>query len=471
MTTIKTRFAPSPTGYLHLGNARIALFNYLFAKQNKILGKQSEFVLRIEDTDRQRSETKFIKKIIEDLSWLGIEIDEDKIIFQSQRNDIYQHYLNQLIEKKYAYPCFCSTQRLENLKQEQIKQKKPPRYDGHCRNLSDDQIQELKEKGTTYAIRFKLDKNEIYLNDIRHKKKQNLRNFGDFVIQKNDGQFIFLLTNIVDDIEQKITHSIRGEDHLTNSSLQTAMCEALNKIAPIYLHLSLIVNQLKRPLSKRDGAFSLTDLKEKSYHPLAIVNYLARLGCSIQSMEVMSLSEISKEFNIESLAKSSSQFDVKQLNFWQKKVITTLSLENLILWLRENNQNWDSQIITNNIIKIMQENIVFSDDFNNLCLIFTQQEIDLSGIENQEIKEIIKNTAASFFEIFLNGLNENWDYQKLVDQLQNKTQLSGAKLFKPLRFAISAQNHGPKIQSLYLSIDKNLMVQRAKYLIKFKEKE
>ncbi len=327
---IRTRFAPSPTGFFHIGSARTALFNYLFSEKEK-----GSFVLRIEDTDKERSEKKYEKDILNSLKWLGLDWNEgpEKGKFgpyrQSLRGNIYKKYLENLLNEKKAYYCFCSKEELEAKKQEQMSRGLPPKYNGKCAKLSEKEVEENLKNGKEYIIRFKVPAEKIKIEDlIRGKVEFDAGLIGDIAIAKNLENPLYNFAAVVDDYEMKISHVIRGEDHLSNTPKQMALQKALGFPHLKYAHLPLILGPDKSKLSKRHGAASLLEYREKGYLPEAIVNFLAFLGWNPGTeREVYSLASLVKDFSLDKVQKSGAVFNLKKLDFLNSYYIRQKSLD------------------------------------------------------------------------------------------------------------------------------------------------
>ena len=283
--SIKTRFCPSPTGYMHLGNIRTAVFNYLLAKA---LG--GVFLLRIEDTDRERSQSLYSDALQKDLEWLGLHWQEGPY-FQSERQNIYDQYYQQLIDKDLAYPCFCTEEELTLSRKIQRASGKPPRYPGTCAHLTETQIQEKKSSGLIPTLRFRVNDDEVIEFDdlVRGHHRFLGKDIGDFIIRRTDGTSPFMFCNAIDDALMGVTHALRGEDHVANTPRQVLILKALNLPAPQYGHISLIVGPDGSPLSKRHGSQSVQDLRESGYLNIALNNYLARLGHYYEDNRFISL--------------------------------------------------------------------------------------------------------------------------------------------------------------------------------------
>ena len=319
----RVRIAPSPTGPLHIGTARTALFNYLFAQRYG-----GKFILRIEDTDAARSEEKWIKNIVEGLKWLGINWDEgpnpEKVknetgdfgpYRQSQRKELYRKYLQQLLDEGRAYYCFCTPQELEARKQYLMSIGQQPKYDGTCRNLTKEQVQENLDENQPYVIRFKTPKKNVIFHDLVHGKIETDSGLlDDMVIAKDINNPLYNFAAVIDDFEMKITHVIRGEDHISNTPKQILLYEALNLKAPQYVHVSLILGEDRSKLSKRHATTALDQYIKEGYLPEAIVNFIAFLGWNPgEDREIYSMGSLIKDFSLEKCQKSGAIFNQRKL--------------------------------------------------------------------------------------------------------------------------------------------------------------
>ena len=322
---VRTRFAPSPTGFLHIGSARTALFNYLFAKKY-----QGIFVLRIEDTDKKRSKSEFEENIIEGLKWLGIEWDEGPYK-QSERRDIYAKYLKKLLEEGKAYYCFCLEEELEVQRQEQMSRGLAPRYNGKCAKLSPKEVERNLSKGKKSVIKFKIPAKKIVFEDIiRGKIEFDTGLMGDISIAKDLDTPLYNFAVVVDDFEMKISHVIRGEDLLPSTPVQILLQKTLGFPQPHYAHLPLILGSDKSKLSKRHGAVSLEEYKNDGYLPETLINFIAFLGWNPGTeREIYSLNSLIKEFTIERVQKGGAVFNVKRLDFLNGFYIRQKSPEKL----------------------------------------------------------------------------------------------------------------------------------------------
>ena len=330
---IRTRFAPSPTGFIHVGGARTALFNYLFAKEF-----QGSFILRIEDTDIERSSPQFEKDIMESLKWLGIEWDEGPDTGgnygpyrQSQRLEIYAKYIEKLLSENKAYYCFCSEEELEVQRQYLLSIGEAPRYSGKCGQLSKEEVKKYLAEGKPAVIRFRVQAKKIEFNDlIRGKLEFDTSLIGDTVIAKNVNTPLYNFSVVIDDYEMKISHVIRGEDHISNTPKQILIQETLGLPRPKYAHLPIILGSDRSKLSKRHGAVGIADYRKDGYFPETLVNFMAFLGWNPGGeREIYAIPSLIKEFSLEGVQKGGAIFNVKRLDFLNGFYIRQKSVEKL----------------------------------------------------------------------------------------------------------------------------------------------
>lgn len=323
---VRVRFAPSPTGYLHIGGARTALFNWLFARQ-----KKGTFILRIEDTDVARSSTEMVEGILEGLRWLGLGWDEGPYC-QSQRLDFYRNACRRLLEEGKAYRCFCPPELLERKKQEAQKAGRAWQYDGTCRKLPADELETRLREGLSFALRFKVPEGEPVSFDDRvyGRVEVNSENIEDFVILRSDGMPTYHLCVVTDDCDMKISDVVRGADHLSNTPKHVLLYHALRKPVPRYAHLPLILGPDKKRLSKRHDATSVTEYKRMGFVPAATRNYLALLGWSAgRDQEIFSSEELIEFFDLDRIHKSNAVFDLQKLEWMNGQYISRLRAEEL----------------------------------------------------------------------------------------------------------------------------------------------
>lgn len=328
---VRTRFAPSPTGFLHIGGVRTALFNYLFAKS-----RGGDFVLRIEDTDKKRSEKEFELDILESLKWLNIKWDEGPDIGgnyrpyrQSEKLDVYSKYLKKLLDENKAYYCFCSEEDLEAQRQYQMSLGEAPRYNGKCANLKKEEVDKYLKEGKPSVIRFRVERKKVKFKDlVRGEVEFDSALFGDVVIAKDLDSPLYNFSVVVDDYEMKISHVIRGEEHLSNTPKQILLCEAMGISIPEYAHLPLILAPDRTKLSKRHGAVSASEYKKEGYLPEAIINFISFLGWNPGGeKEIYSMDSLIKEFSIERIQKPGAIFNIKRLDYLNGYYIREKSIQ------------------------------------------------------------------------------------------------------------------------------------------------
>ncbi len=514
---VRTRFAPSPTGYLHIGGARTALFNFLYAK-----AKNGSFIIRIEDTDQERSTKESEKIILEALYWLGIIPDEGPNeggkygpYRQSERLNIYKKYTDYLLEKQLAYPCFCSNEELEAKQERSKKLGIPHVYDGKCRNLSEKEIEEKKKQGIPYAIRFKVEPREIVVDDIvQGKVKFDSRLIGDFIIVKSDGFPSYNYAVVIDDYEMKISHVIRGVGHLSNTPRQILIHEALNLPLPKYAHISEIVGTDKKKLSKRRGATSVTFFRELGYLPEAIVNYMALLGWYPEDgIEFMPENELFRKFDIERCSKSPAMFDFflseneenkEDMDFTQLTIQEIKSIINPSTKLNWMNQKYIRHLSLKKLyelskpflIKDPEIKVFIEKDEDKVFQIFSsireymttlddaipyikelfKDEIEITPEAKQELLEIQKQykDTEDFIQKFLELLEENpvkeEEFSEKIKKLGKITNRKGKFLYMPIRIFTTGKSHGLELPRLFSLLGKERIVQRI-YYIKQKIKE
>ncbi|MCC5859457.1 MAG: glutamate--tRNA ligase [Ectothiorhodospiraceae bacterium] len=318
--SLKTRFAPSPTGYLHIGGARTALFSWLYARRHG-----GSFVLRIEDTDLERSNAESVNAILEGMTWLGLTYDEGPF-YQTERFDRYKEVIQQLMDQGHAYRCYCSRERLDTLREEQQARKEKPRYDGHCRHLT-----EPPAPDAPYVIRFRNpQEGSVVVDDKVHGRVVfSNTELDDLIIARTDGSPTYNLTVVVDDMDMGITHVIRGDDHLNNTPRQINILEALGAPLPVYAHVPMILGEDGKRLSKRHGAVSVMSYRDEGYLPEAVLNYLVRLGWSHGDQEIFSLDEMVSLFDLDNLNAKASALNVSKLNWLNQHYMKTLAPEHV----------------------------------------------------------------------------------------------------------------------------------------------
>ncbi|GIW65156.1 MAG: glutamate--tRNA ligase [Candidatus Parcubacteria bacterium] len=451
--TVKVRFAPSPTGYLHLGSARTALFNFLFARsQNGI------FLLRIEDTDKERSKKEFEEDIYSNLQWLGISWD-DKVIRQSERINLYKEILEKLIDQGLAYYCFCSKEELELRHQEQLTRGEIPKYPGTCRSLTKEEALARKNK-QNYVIRLKVPEKSILFKDfLRGEIKADYRQIGDFIIAKKEDEPLYVLANTVDDYYQGITHVIRGEEFISTTPKQLLIYKYLEWPIPIFVHLPLVLGQDRSKLSKRHGAKSIREYREEGYLPEAILNFIVLLGWHPEGNdEIISLSQMINQFKLEKLNKSPSIFNISKLNYFNRYYLRIKNAEDILNVINfDNYGHWhDNYFEANNGLKYSKDKVLkiinlgkerallISDVLSSVNFFF--EEFDYPSnllIWKNSLPDKIKDNLTLIKDEFTKIDEENFISEKIKLILDNLAPTNKGEFFWPLRVALSGKDASP----------------------------
>jgi len=449
----RTRFSPSPTGLLHLGNARTALFAALYAAHEK-----GVFILRIEDTDVVRSEQRYSDILQDDMHWLGINWQEGPGVdgaygpyWQSQRQKIYDKYFHELEQKGLVYPCFCTEQELLLARKLQLARKQPPRYSGVCRGLSAEEVKQRIAQGIKPTMRFHVpEKTKIeYVDLVKGPQKFKSDDIGDFIIRRADGSAPFLFCNAIDDALMKVSIVIRGDDHVANTPRQIMLLQALNLPQPHYAHLSMITGEDGARLSKRHGSFSLGDLREQGYLPQAVMNYLARLGHIYEAQQLLDFAALGNDFHMEKLGRSPARFDQSQLLFWQKMAVQALTQDEFWRWVGEGVMRQVPEKKRDLFFEAVRANIEFPKEAAMWADIFFGHNPHWDQMEllnQQEELLILKNAGEQFFveaEQAAESFGE--DFAKFLTEMKQTLGLSGKKLYMPLRFALTGKLHGPEL--------------------------
>ena len=436
----KVRFAPSPTGYLHIGNFRTALVNFLFSRK-----KNGHFMLRIDDTDEERSSLEYENGIKEDLKWMGV--DWDSIEKQSSRLSNYDKALEILLDKKRAYPCFETGDELSLKRKSQLSSGKPPIYDRSALKLSDSDIASLKSEGKRPHYRFLLKYSDVIWRDlIKGESKYNMSNLSDPVIIREDGRVIYTLASVVDDIDFEVTDILRGEDHMTNSAAQIQLFEALGSLAPRLGHLSLLTDISGSGLSKRLGSLSLRDLKKEGFQPLAIASLLSRIGTSDSTDISTELNEIIINFDINKFGKSKPKFDKVELSALNSKFFQLIDFENIFDDLKKININITKEfwyLIRGNINTLNDVNFWWDIVYGNIKTIKDSEEFTNLAIKTLPKKDFDKNTWSTWTSLIM-----------------KESGRKGKDLFKPLRLCLTGQSNGPEMASLVFIMGRDKVIER-----------
>ncbi len=450
MASIKTRFCPSPTGLIHMGNARTALFNALFAARSR-----GTFLLRIEDTDVERSKAEFIDYTKEDLRWLNLDWQEGPDVggaaepyFQSQRQDIYDQYYATLEKQGKAYSCFCSERELEVMRKIQRSSGKPPRYAGTCRHLTKEQCQAKLNEGLKPTLRFLVPDDETTVfEDLVHGQQSFAgSDIGDFIIRRGNGTSPFMFCNAVDDALMGVTHVLRGDDHLTNTPRQLMILQALGLPTPQYGHTSLILGPDGSPFSKRHGSRNLQELRSAGYLPEALLNYMARLGHYYENPEYMTWEQLAEQFDLSNLSRSPAHFDMNQLHHWQREAITRVEDNALWEWMSDVCHETIPSDKCKDFVKSIRPNILFREDAE----FWAQTLFNDTLIYTDDAKSMIKETGEAFFQTALDAVNEmGVDNKAVCNVIKDKTGAKGKGLFQPLRLALTGVLFGPEMVHIF----------------------
>jgi len=464
---VRVRFAPSPTGFMHLGNIRTALLNYLFARQ-----RNGTFILRIEDTDVIRNVDEAGLKIIEDLEWLKITYDEGQVkggphapYIQSERTTIYQKQLNDLIANQKVYRCFCPPEKLEKKRRDQIAQKKPPRYDRTCLHLSDDQIKQKIAAGKPFIWRFEVNDQQVFTikSMVRKELKFEMKNFSDFALTRSDGSFTFLFANFVDDWLMEITHVIRGEDHLSNTAMQAALFDALAIQMPTFWHLPMLCNKDGKKLSKRDFGFALDDLKQEGFLPQAICNYLAIVGGSFKD-EIQSLDELVHNFNFENIHTTGAiRYDLEKLKWINHKWIERLEAKELISlvvpFLSKPHRDIGEDKLLFFIEKVKNDCRILKDFADVLRFCFEDPKIDISKID-EDVGKDKTNLIATLIDDVIAYVPQPELFLETLKREGKEKGLKQKEFLGTVRYLLTGSFHGLGLLDILEMLDEEQIMRR-----------
>tara|TARA_B100000945_G_scaffold71365_1_gene54419 strand:+ start:877 stop:2289 length:1413 start_codon:yes stop_codon:yes gene_type:complete len=455
--SVKVRFAPSPTGELHLGGARTALFNWLYAKKC-----QGSFFLRIEDTDKERSSGIYTDQIIESLKWLGLDWD-DPIIYQSGRIDRYKYYLNRLLEENKAYRCFCSKDDLDKSKNNEYFS-----YPGTCRNLSSEDIKSKLNQGISFTIRIKIDEGKTEFNDLIYGEiKVDHKELDDFIIARSDGSPTYNFTVVVDDHEMEISHVIRGDDHLSNTSKQIIIYKTLKLKTPKFAHLPMILGSDKKRLSKRHGAPGIQNFKDNGYFPEVILNYLALLGWNPKNdEEIFSIDQLIDKFDFAQVQKKGASWDDKKLHWLSGQYILNLSSQDIFDELRLLDSSWGkgsdiSHLI--NIIDALKPRSKSLNEFISQSKYFFTSPDSFDQDESQKAWPDNSTTAIVTLSYEYLKTFESWNsdfIEKEIKKFASENSFGAGKVIMPLRLAVFGALNGPSLFEIMHILGKNETLSR-----------
>ena len=480
MTKVRVRYAPSPTGNLHIGNARTALFNYLFAKHYG-----GDFVLRIEDTDFKRNKEEGERSQLKYMDWLGLDYDEgigkEKEFGpyrQSERIEIYQKYAEQLLAEDKAYKCYMTAEELEAEREEQVANGLPPRYSGKHAHLTKEEQDQFEKEGRKPSIRIRVPQDRTYsFNDmVKGELSFEGKDFGDFVIVKNDGVATYNFAVAIDDHLMEISHVLRGDDHVSNTPKQLVVYEALEFKPPIFGHMTLIVNENKKKLSKRDETIIqfIEQYDDLGYLPEALFNFITLLGWSPEGeQEIFTREEFVKIFDEKRLSKSPAFFDNNKLTWINNQYIKAQPLERIVnlalpFFVKEgvatqeevdNNRSWFEKLIS-----LYQPQMSYGAEIVELTKQFFVEEIKF---DEEELEILKQDTTVAVFEDFLEKLEVAGDFtseniKTLIKTIQKDTGVKGKNLFMPIRIASTGSMHGPELNTSLELLGRDRVVARVK---------
>lgn len=471
---VRVRFAPSPTGRLHIGNARTALYNWLYARKNK----GGKFILRFEDTDFGRSLKDYEKGIMADLKWLGLCWDEGPDLGgsfqpyrQSERLKIYTEFAEKLLEEEKAYPCFCSSEELEMMRHDLVLKGKAPGYDGRCARLCKKEREAYIRQGRQYAVRFNVKAHQAYIDfiDLVKGRVSFGRNaLNDFIILRSDKIASYNFAVVVDDALMNITHVIRGDDHLSNTPKQIFLYNALGFRIPKFAHLPMILDADKHPLGKRSDALSISKLREEGFLREAVINYIALLGWSSDDhREILFQKDIVKRFSMKRISRSSASFDMKKFKWTNKRYLQSSSPEYLLPmlmpYLRESGIAVDS-IDNDTLLRIayvVKDNVETLSQVKDYKNMFFGGDVDITDEGMNALKQNGAQAVINALREELKDIDEITEssYQTIISSLK-RTGVYGKALFMPIRAALTGHVHGPELINIFNILKRDIMIKR-----------
>ncbi len=460
--TIITRFAPSPTGYLHVGGARTALFSYLFARKNK-----GKFILRIEDTDRERSTQASVDAIFEGMKWLGLEHDGE-VPYQTKRFPRYKEMVQQLLDEGKAYYCTCSKERLDEIREAQMKAGGKPRYDGKCRDLklanSDDAV-----------VRFKNpQEGEVTFDDyVRGVITTANKELDDLIIARPDGTPTYNFTVVIDDIDMNISHVIRGDDHINNTPRQINIYKALGADLPEFAHLPMILGDDGARLSKRHGAVGVMEYAHNGYLPEAVLNYLVRLGWSYEDKELFTKEEMIELFDLKKVNKAPSAFNTSKLNWINQQYIQQADSKRLADLMKQRldvmKVNVPDSIDLVKVVDMFKSRAVTINEMADSALFLMS---DISQYDEKAVKKVFKQSAIKPFETLIKKMSDVQDWQNanlhdLIEDTVNELEVGFGKVGQPLRVALTGSSSGPANDEIMQVLGQQESIKRTENALAF----
>lgn len=461
--TVRTRFAPSPTGLLHVGGARTALFAWLYAKKH-----QGSFVLRIEDTDRERSTEASVNAILEGMSWLGMEADEGPY-YQTKRFDRYYEVIEQLLVSGHAYRCTCTRERLDELRDTQTKQKLKPRYDGHCRDKN------LPAGEAPFVVRFKnpLDGDVVFDDQVYGTISISNRELDDLIIARSDGTPTYNLTVVVDDYDMKISHVIRGDDHINNTPRQINILKAMGADIPVYAHLPMILGDDQKRLSKRHGAVGVMEYYEQGYLPHALLNYLVRLGWSHGDQEIFSMEEMINNFSLKAIGKAASAFNTQKLLWLNQHYLKSDSADSVAEALKPHMEKLGLDLSQGPALEAIVQ--LQAERVKTLIEMAERSQYFYQPVTEYDDKAVKKNFSAAIIDPLqtvhdklsqLSAWEEEPMHQVIIETAEH-FDLKLGKLAQPIRVAVTGNTVSPSIDSTLFHLGRDRVLERLLNAIEF----
>ena len=465
--TVKTRFAPSPTGYLHVGGARTALYSWLFAKN-----QGGEFVLRIEDTDLERSTQEAVDAILEGMTWMGLDWDEGPY-YQTKRFDRYNEMVDKLLAEDKAYKCYASKELLDEIRAEQEANKEMPRYDANHPKIK--AVNDAAKDGDPCVVRFRNPKqgSVVFDDQIRGRIEISNSQMDDLIIRRTDGSPTYNFCVVVDDWDMGITHVVRGEDHINNTPRQINIYEALGAPVPVFAHCAMILGDDGAKLSKRHGAVSVMQYRDEGYLPNALNNYLVRLGWSHGDQEVFSREEMIEHFSLSAISKSASAFNTDKLNWLNNHYIKTSAPEYVAKHLEWHLDN--QKLSTENGPAITEVIKLVGERCNTLVELVEQIRYfyeDFAEFEAGAAKKHLRGVAKGPLELALNKVEalDDWNTQALhgvIAQVCEELEIGMGKIGMPLRVAVTGGGQSPSVDAVMQLVGKERVVSRIKMALDF----
>lgn len=467
----RVRFAPSPTGDLHIGNARTAFFNWLFARRHN-----GSFVLRIEDTDQERTSKLYERRLIDDLKWLSLDWDEGPEkggafgpYHQIERVEIYKDFLDKLAADGKVYQCYCTEDELDAQRRKLLSMRITPRYSGRCRDLDALSKKKLEDEGRKPALRFRVEHGLIEFNDIiRGAMTFEAESIGDFIVVRSNGIPSYNFAVVIDDHLMKITHVIRGEDHLSNTAIQILVYKALGFDPPLFAHHSLILGLDRAKLSKRHGSVSVRSFREQGFLNEALLNYMALGGFAGEEREIASLKEIVDAFSLERISKSGAVFDEAKLKWLNSAYIRNSNIEKLMVQLAPfmKEAGFDPDTVEHDrlyrITAALKNNLVTLADIKDYIGIFVDDLFEMTQdaaliLKQDSARKVISALRTAINEISSSDVSI---YEKFIDRIRKDTGLEGKKLFMPIRAALTGKTMGPELDNVFAILGREAVFRR-----------